>query len=207
MRKRSRRREKGPFSLLRSPISWVDLVRGGAGAWLVEHVFQTATSGQEELATTFMAAQLAVLFLGVLAQTIWIDHSPRVMGPAFFLAGLTLVVSGPVVGGFALVLGFACALMLGRLSLAFRFVPATILAFGLLFHQFGLLTLFNALAFGLPAFLSFASGFRIVFARHAATPRTFASAPAPLEFPADPKAREAMVIRPDFRPSRVNIGG
>jgi hypothetical protein len=207
LRQPARRHESGIVSLLRSGVNWIDLVRGAAGAWLVQHVFRVAHGGQDDLATTFLIAQLATLFIGVVAQTIWIDRSPRILGPAFFLAGLTLVVSGPLVGGFALVLGFAAALMLRRLSLAFAFVPASLLAFGLLFHQLGLPVLFNAGAFALPAFLAFASGSRIAFARRPVPLRSYADESGPVEFPADSRAREAMVITPDFTASRANIGG
>jgi hypothetical protein len=207
LRQPSRRRENTCGAMLTNPINWVDLVRGAGGAWLVQHVLQIAHNGQDDLARTFMVAQLAVLFLGVVAQTVWFDRTPRIIGPVFFLVGFTLAVSGPLTGGFAVMLGFACALMLRSLRLAFRFVPVAILGFAGLFHTAGLFTIFNAAMFGLPFFLSFASGTRLAFARTPQPARNLGYRPVSVEFPEGAKTQEAVVIRPDFTPSRVNIGG
>ena len=207
LRQPARRRDGGLRPMLWSPVNWMDLVRGAAGAWLVRSVLQVAPGGQDDLARTFMAAQLSVLFLGVVAQSVWIDRNPRIIGPAFFLTGMTLVVAGPLTGGFALVLGVACALMFGRFSLAFRFVPAALLGFGALFHTLGINTLFNAALFGMPAFLSFASGLRLAFVRRAEPARGLDYRADPVEFPIGGKEQDAVVIRTDFTPSRVTIGG
>jgi hypothetical protein len=64
-----------------------------------------------------------------------------------------------------LALGFTSALMLRRLSLSFFSVPVALVAFGILFHHFGSITLFNAAAFALPVLLSFALGERVAYAR------------------------------------------
>lgn len=193
----ARRRGEGVESLVRSWINWIDLVRGAAGAWLVQKPFQDSVSPQDELAATFLAVQLAVLFLGVLAQTLWLRRPVRVIGPVFFLTGLTLALSGPLTGGFALVMGFACALMIGRVSTVFALVPASLVAFGILFGDFGPMTAFNVAAYALPAFLAFTFGTRISFVRRTAQPRGQRARAVQTRRPEI--AREvAMVIRPDF---------
>jgi hypothetical protein len=199
LRQPARRHEDGIVSLLRSRLNWVDLIRGAAGAWLVQREFQRYTSGQDDLAMAFTFAQMALLFVGVLAQTIWIDRPPKIIGPAFFLAGITLVASGPMVGGFALVLGLACALMLGRLRLGFVVIPACLLAFGMLFQQLRVMVLFNAALFLMPVFLAFAAGVRIVFVRRPADLR------APREDSRHPHSRgpAGTVISPDFTNPRA----
>jgi hypothetical protein len=109
--------------------------------------------------------QIALLCIGVMAQTVWFSPKLLPIGPTFYLVGLTLMLCGPMVGCFGLVLGYTSALMLRRLSLSFFFVPASLAAFALLFHRFGLMTVFNALAFALPMLLAFALGERIAYAR------------------------------------------
>jgi len=197
----ARRHNEGLVSLVRSGINWIDLVRGAAGAWLVQKPFQDSLSPQDELATSFLAAQLAVLFVGVLAQTLWLRRPARVIGPVFFLTGLTLALSGPLTGGFALVLGFSCALIFGRLSSVFSLVPVALVGFGLLFNEFGVMTAFSAAAFALPAFLAFTFGIRISFVRSAAKVHARHVPAAQLHKPeaAQEAAQEAdAVIRPDF---------
>jgi hypothetical protein len=195
LRKPIRREEEGLGSLLRCPTNWIDLIRGAVGAWLIQRVFQNVPAGQDDLATTYMIAQMAVLTLGIVAQIIWIGRPLQIVGPVFFLAGLTLVVSGPAVGGFALALGFASALMFKRLSIGFYAMPVSLVAFGMLFHQFSLLGLLNACAFVLPVFLVFVFRTRIAYARRPAPARV-----KPLEIPAEAPAENegATVLRPDF---------
>jgi hypothetical protein len=196
----ARRHNEGLVSLVRSKINWIDLVRGGAGAWLVQKPFQDSLSPQDELAPSFLAAQLAVLFIGVLAQTLWLRRPARVIGPVFFLTGLTLALSGPLTGGFALVLGFSCALIFGRLSSVFSLVPVALVGFGFLFNEFGVMTAFSAAAFALPAFLAFTFGIRISFVRSAAKAHV-RNVPVPQlrQSEAVPAAQEVdTVIRPDF---------
>jgi hypothetical protein len=83
----------------------------------------------------------------------------------FFLTGMTLAISGATTGGFALIIGFSCALIFRRLSAVFVLVPAALIAFGFLFGEFEAMTAFNAAAYGLPAFLAFTFGTRISFVR------------------------------------------
>lgn len=201
----ARRRNEGLSSLFRSGINWIDLVRGGAGAWMVQKPFQDTISSQDELATTFLVVQGAVLFVGILAQTLWLRRPARVIGPVFFMTGLTLAVSGPLIGGFALVIGISCALIFGRLSLVFGLVPMALVAFGLLFHDFSVLNAVNAAAFALPVFLAFTYGTRISFVRctvkiggripDAARLRQPESAP---EAQPETASELGTVIRPDF---------
>jgi hypothetical protein len=195
--KPARRRNEGLISLLRSRVNWIDLLRGAAGAWLIQKPFQDSVSSQDELATTFLAVQLVLMFVGVVAQTLWLRRPVRVIGPVFFLTGLTLALSGPLTGGFALVLGFSCALMVGRVSAVFSLVPAALIAFGFLFREFSVMTAFNAVAYALPSFLAFTFGTRISFVRSAASFRGRKAVAAP-----QPRQEDApemdKVIRPDF---------
>jgi len=165
LRQQVRRHDDGFVSLLRNWVNWADLARSAAGAWMLQRVVAAFSVGQDDLATTILCVQLGLLFIGVLVQTVWFSQKLLPIGPTFYLVGLTLVVCGPKIGGFGLVLGFTSALMLRRLSLSFFSVPVSLAAFALLFHGFGMMTIFNALAFALPILVAFALGERIAYAR------------------------------------------
>ena len=160
-----RRRDEGIMPLLRCWLNWADLVRGALGGWLLGRVVHAYVSSQDDIATVYMIVQCAVLALGSLAQILWIDRPVRIIGPLFFLTGLTLAVSGPTIGGFALVLGITCALMLRRLSLGFVFVPCSLIAFAFLFHELSPTLLLNAFLFTLPTALAFLLGVGISYAQ------------------------------------------
>jgi hypothetical protein len=194
----ARRHNEGLLSLVRCRANWIDLVRGFAGAWLVQKPFQDLVSSQDELASTFIGVQLAVLLAGVLAQTLWIRRPMRIIGPVFFLTGMTLALSGTLTGVFALLLGISCALMIGRLSMVFSIVPAALIGFGILFQDIGVMTAFNAAAYALPAFLAFSFGTRISFVRRTASVRGKKKrAPVPTVEP-EVRLDADAVIRPNF---------
>jgi hypothetical protein len=165
LRHPARRRDEGIVSLLRSPLNWIDLLRAAGGAWLVQREVHGYLIGQDDIATVYTVIQYSVLSIAVLAQVIWIDRPVRVVGPAFFLTGLTFIVCGPTIGGFALLLGFTCALMLRRLSLGFVFVPSSVIGFAMFFQELSPLVLLNSVLFALPMILAFAFGVRLAYVR------------------------------------------
>ncbi len=197
MRSPARRREDGFKSLGRlafTPINWIDFVRAGAGAWMIQHSLSPASSGQDDLAMAYLAVKLAIIILCAGAQTIWLDRPIRVVGPLFYMTAFSLVVCGPLVAGFALPLGFGVALMLRRLSLIFALVPAGLLGFSGLFGQLDLPTMAVSAAFALPAFLSFALHIRIAFACRP----TEATPAVPAANPESPVVAGENVISTDF---------
>jgi len=214
LRQSVRRHEDGFLSLFRSRVNWIDLVRGAAGAWLVQLLVQHQTSdfrsGEDDLRWVFTCLQIAILFIGVVMQTVWIDQKARIIGPVFYLTGLTLIASGFKVGSFALILGFACALMLRRLSYSFLVLPVSLAAFGALFHQLGLMTAVNAGLFAFPLVLAFASDTRLSYVRRPITPVRRAKAPSrkherPVRLPAQEEVAipsKEMVLGHNFSSER-----
>jgi len=210
MRSGARRREDCFKSLVRmgcSPGNWIDLVRAGVGAWAIQHVLSAAKSGQDELALTYMVAKLALIALCAAAQTVWLDRPLRVIGPLFYLTSLSLVFCGPLVAGFALTLGLGCAFILRHMSLVFVLVPAGLVAFGALFRELDLMTIAVAVAFSLPAFLSFALRTRITYAFKpidvvvAVASETGAEATTP----AAPEVPTENLISPDFTNETIEM--
>jgi hypothetical protein len=165
LRKPARRRDEGIASLARCWLNWVDLARAALGAWLLQSEVLAFRAGQDDTGQVYTVALYAVLFVAVIAQTLWIGRPVRIIGPAFFISGLTVVLCGPMIGIFALLLGFASALVLRRLSLSFAFVPLSLVGFGLIFHKIGAMVIFNAALFALPVLLAFAFGVRVSFVR------------------------------------------
>jgi len=170
IRRAVRRQDDGLLSLLRSPFNWIDLLRGAGGAWLAKSTVFHFSSGQDEMAMVFLAAQSLIYLVAVLAQTLWLGSPLRFIGPLFFLIGLTLVIAGVQVGGFAVALGLTCALMMRRLSLVFLFVPVFLAVFGKLFGQLGLSLIVNAAIFVLPLALAFSFGVRLSYIRRPRLP-------------------------------------
>ena len=205
LRQQVRRHDDGFTSLLRNWVNWLDLGRSVAGAWMLQRVISAFSVGQDDLATTILCVHLAILIVGVVAQTLWFSQKPLVIGPAFYLIGLTLIVCGPEVGCFGLALGYTCSLMLRRLSFSFFFVPASLVAFALLFHRFGMMTVFNAAAFALPVLLAFALGERIAYARRPVKTRhvgyVYGGSYIPDEPKAQPRAKDKIPSKEDV-PSR-----
>jgi len=198
-----RRQNDGLLSLVRSPLNWVDLARAAAGTWLVQQALQGAIGSGDELAVTFLAVELGIFFAGVSAQTLWLRKPIRVIGPIFFLSGMTLVMSG-LAGVFALVTAFACALMFKRVSAVFVLMPVGLLGFGYLFRELTIPIAFNAVVFGLPPLLSFRFGTRMSFLRKSTGLRGYVPAPVPPAVAASPLREEepepevAPVLRPNF---------
>jgi hypothetical protein len=207
MRNVARRREdclKALGRLATTPVNWIDLARAGAGAWIIQHAFSSVKPGQDELALTYLVAKIAVIALCAVAQTIWLDRPLRVIGPLFYLTSLVFIFCGPLVAGFAVTLGFGCALILRHLSLLFILVPGGLLGFGALFGELSPTSIVVTAAFALPAFLSFALRTRIAYAcRPAILPMPLIRVSEPN---ADvPEAPTENVISPDFSSESIEI--
>lgn len=165
LRQASRRHHEGISSLLRSYPNWIDLIRGAGCVWLLTYLLSNVPNGKSDLATVYLVTKFIILAIGVVVQCLLPGKPLRVVGPVFYLIGLTLVLSGPQVGGFALVLGLTCALMFRRLTLVFLFSPAFTILFGKIFGQLGLSQVVNAALLVLPLFLSFALNVRVSYVR------------------------------------------
>jgi hypothetical protein len=172
----ARRRKEEFGALLSSKLNWIDLLRGAGCTWLIQNSVFHFEKGQDELALVFTFVQLAIVAVAVLAQTIWFSRKTCVIGPVFFLAGATCILSGPLVGAFAIGLAIAASLMLGRLSYVFVAAPICLALFGSVFGRLGLSTIFSAGLFALPAFLAFALGVRLTFIRKKKYPERSAKA-------------------------------
>jgi hypothetical protein len=204
MRQTSRRHELGLTSLARAGINWIDLSRAAAGAFIIQYALPLGSAGQTEIFTAYLGAQMAIIALSVVAQTVWLGKPIRVTGPLFYLSGLSIVICGPLVAGLAIPLGVGCALMVRRLSLSFVFVPFCIMSFAILFGSIGLLTVAVALGFLLPSMLSFSANGRIAYARNPKETRAV-DRPDNTDASAERQDGPGEVIAPGFRTSQIKI--
>jgi hypothetical protein len=203
LRQASRRRHDGISSLLRSYPNWIDLARGAGCAWLLTYLLSSVPAGKSELATVYMVTKFIILAIGVIAQCILIGRPIRVVGPVFYLIGLTMVLSGPQVGAFALILGLTCALMFQRLTLLFLFAPAFTILFGKVFGQLGLPQVVNAALLALPLFLSFALNVRLSYVRRPLPDSNDMGGREVEEIQSDEESVESASITPIFGTSGV----
>jgi|GEM_PF-3799671 len=205
LRQASRRHHDGLFSLARSYLNWIDLARGAGFAWLLTFVLSNVPTGKNELALVYMIAKFAVFAVGVFAQCILIGKPVRIIGPVFYLSGISLVVSGPQVAGFALFLALTCALMFQRLSYAFVFTPVFLILFSKVFGQLGLAVVVNAGLFALPIFLSFAMNVRLSYVRRPLSDASGNGEREADEVPAEEESAENASITPIFGASAATI--
>lgn len=165
LRQGSRRSHEGLSALLRCKLNWIDLARSALGAWLIVRFSGSFRNLDSDIRWIPLAAQVTIFSVGCIAQILWFDRKVNIIGPLFYFGGFSLVVCGPLVGGFGLLMSINCALMFRRLGSCFVFAPACLLAFAVLFHKFGIIPIVNAGLFALPLVLAFATGSRLAFVR------------------------------------------
>lgn len=93
--------------LLAAWRNWVDLIRSGAGVFLLMGYGLTLDPELESGGVKVLAVNGAILALALLLQTIRMAGGKiHFFAPIFYVSGLTMVLSGPVEGGFALFVGW-----------------------------------------------------------------------------------------------------
>ena len=146
-------------ALLRSPWSWVDLLRATGGVWILNHlVYLPPPPTAKPTPAILLALRIGlplVLFIGVWIQTMLTGSRRLRLAPLFYLLGITIAMLLPFwqVSFFGGVLGLTLTGMLRRWQLAFWLLPATLLAAALLFKQIGIPVILVALLYMLPGLL------------------------------------------------------
>lgn len=143
--------------------NWVDMLRGAVASYVaIEAILALSASLVEwEWIATWVA--LGVLLLGVTFQTFRLPTPITLVGPIFYLSGLTLVLPGYFEGAFAVLFGWIFAF--SAKDLRFQ-LPAMGIALGLVgfFNEsLNLLLLSNILLVCFPLLASLLSGKRLVF--------------------------------------------
>jgi len=133
-----------------TPINWIDMIRAGAGVWVLRELAITAEPGVLGLGTLLIVVLSAILSIGILSQSVWHDEELIVIGPLFYLAGITAILLPWPVGLFAILLGVTLAQMFSRLHWAFVIVPMLLGLFATAFGGIGLLLAVNCVLYVLP---------------------------------------------------------
>lgn len=101
--------------------NWMDLLRGGAGTYLLLHYALEPASGEPWLASRVVYLKAGILVAAVLFHTVRFGQGPMFYAPLCFLTSVTLVLSGWQSGSFAVL--FAWCLAFGVKKPGF-FLPA-----------------------------------------------------------------------------------
>ena len=95
--------------MLRAWPNWLDVARASAGSYLLTGPAVTVDPLAAGAEFTTFSMRLGVLTFGLLIQTIRPKAEVVFLSPIFFLCGLTLVLPGFAVGGFAVFVGWLFA--------------------------------------------------------------------------------------------------
>ena len=93
-------------SLLRTWQNWVDLLRAGAGAYLLTEFVVQMNPEIPESGTKALVLEGAVLGLALLFQTVRLGQGVQLVAPIFYLCGFTVALGGYAAGGFAVFVGW-----------------------------------------------------------------------------------------------------
>ncbi len=95
--------------MLRAWPNWLDAARAGAGTYLLTGPALTVDPQAAGAEFTALCVRFGVLALGLLIQTVRFKTEVVFLSPIFYLCGLTLVLPGYEVGGFAVFVGWLFA--------------------------------------------------------------------------------------------------
>jgi len=177
------------LSLLASVWSWIDLLRAGAGAWILVYlaIRPPLLSGPSTLCSIL---QVAVLGLGVWSQTMLTGSFRLRLAPLCYLVGLSVALLPWQVSLFGGVLGLTLAAMMSQWIMAFWILPVTLVAASVLFQKTGMLNLLLPAVYLVAAILSVRperpiawvySRKRVDSATPSGTPRDSRSSEAPFD--------------------------
>jgi hypothetical protein len=121
-------------SLVRSWRNWLDLVRSCGGAVLLQTAFVSGHAGPDDLTQESARIRAGILLAGTLLQTLRWSEGLRVYAPVFYLSGLTPLLSGPGLGGFATLFGWLFVLGASDVRLL---LPLQIVLLGAAAYLFG----------------------------------------------------------------------
>lgn len=135
--------------------NWVDLVRAGVGAYVLVHLAIRADPAVAGAGTKLVALHGSVLAAGLLVQSVRVGEEFRLICPIFYLCGLTLVLSGYDVGGFAVFVGWLFAVGGGRAAYQLPIMGVALAAGAYTLGNLQLPLILNVVLIFLPLFLAF----------------------------------------------------
>lgn len=96
--------------MLRAWPNWLDAARAAGGTWLLMGPAITIDPHAAGAGFSALALRAVVLGIGVLVATVRPKRGVVLLSPIFYLCGITAVLPGWSVGGFAVLVGWAFAL-------------------------------------------------------------------------------------------------
>jgi hypothetical protein len=150
-------RPKGPPSvgqMLRAWQNWVDFLRAGAGAYLLHEWALRTVPGVEGAEVKKLAVEASLFTISLVLQIVRFEKITQLIGPVFYLSGITLALSGLTIGLFAVCVGWVFYIGGGKPGLL---LPTAGVALGAAGYVFGLdlFLLLNGVLILTPLFLEF----------------------------------------------------
>jgi hypothetical protein len=152
--------------LVLTPVNWIDFCRAVAGAWLLWHPAINVDASSAHGEATALALRIAILAMAVLLQSGWIADRFIVLGPTFFLLGITVVVAPWPVWFYGFVAGLIAAATLGRCRWHLATVALSIALSAVGFGLLGAGSMVTALLWLVPLLLSGTAHEPIAFLYH-----------------------------------------
>jgi hypothetical protein len=147
----------------RSWQSYIDLLRGALGAYVVARMGLKVSTDALGFETLSPSLPIIVLALGVLFQIVRLPIPLIIVAPVFYVSGLTLVLPAPLEGAFALLFGWGFALSTKDIRHQLPAMGLALLLAGVFNSNLDYWLLANA-AFALtPPFLSLLLNKRLIF--------------------------------------------
>lgn len=156
----------GDFKLVRGMQTWqnwVDLVRGGAGTYLLVHHALRAPEGEE---WTRFGWILGIILISLLLQTIRrYRQKTFFLAPVFFIWGLTFVMAGPLLALYGILPSILVANVATNLELKLPIMAVIIGVAALLIPTIaiGPILTINLIAILFPLLVTFLGRGRMVF--------------------------------------------
>lgn len=112
--KRYLRSRRNPTTSVRSLCqkwqNWLDLIRGGIGAYLLVELAVQLEPDAQGGGTKKLMIEGAILGTCLLFQSVRFNQGIQFVAPIFYLCGFTLILAGYLVGGFAIFTGWLFAI-------------------------------------------------------------------------------------------------
>ena len=146
-----------------TPLNWIDLLRAAAGVFMLQSWALLPDPTFPGSGVAAMLLRFLIIGLGVFLQSGWVADRLVVMGPTFYLAGLTVALAPWQVWSFALVLGLVAAGLLHRFRWHLATSLGALVAFAALFRAFQPSTLVALSLWMLPLLLNIRANDPIAF--------------------------------------------
>lgn len=135
--------------------NWVDLARAGLGVYVLTTLAIQVDTQVEGAALKALMLQGAILAIGIVVQSLKFSGEIRIIAPIFYISGITLMLPGIAVGGFAIFTGWLFGVGSTNPRFVLPVMGIALGAAGYVLGSLGLEVILNCGLIFLPMFLAF----------------------------------------------------